>query len=496
MPAALEVRQIAKSFPGVRALRDVSLDLEPGEIHGLVGENGAGKSTLLHILGGVFPPDAGEIRVGGKAVRLRRPHDAVAAGIGVVYQELSLLPNLSIAENIFAHRLPRRLGGLIDWRRLAADTREVMAILGESLPPSGLVGRLGMGKQQVVEILKVLSRRPCIILLDEPTASLSQVETDRLFEHLRRLRAQRYAILFISHHLNEVFAICDRVTVLRDGALVGTRPIEGLTEPALIGMMIGRAVQDIYGARPRAAVGPPRLSVRGLTHAPFFRDVSCEVRPGEIVGVAGLVGSGRTELAHALFGMTAPDSGEVVLDGQAVRLRSPAQAIRHGLAYLTEDRKTDGLFLRLSIRENLAAPVLPRLARRGGLIDGAAMARQARALREQFGIVTPSVENRVANLSGGNQQKVLFGMWAGTSPRVLIADEPTRGVDVGSKIEIYRHMRRLCGAGTAIVMISSDLQEVLGLSDRVLVMREGRMVGEIEGSRATEHDVLTLALSG
>ena len=497
MVALLEVRGLCKSFPGVRALSEVDLDLAAGEIHGLVGENGAGKSTLLSILGGAVQPDRGELRLGGRVVHLADPGAALRSGIGVVHQELSLAPNLSIAENVFAHRQPTGRLGWIDWSALHAATRGLLQQFHVDLDPALLIAELGVGQRQLVEILKAISCGGRVLLLDEPTASLSRAESEVLFERLRGLRQSGAALLFVSHHLNEVFALCDRVTVLRDGVRVGTRAIREVSEGELIGMMIGRELEDIYGERPqRSASAPVALRVEALTRRPCFAEVSFELCRGEIVGLAGLVGAGRTELARAIVGAERADAGAVSLDGQPACFRSPAEAVARGVAYLTEDRKGQGLFLGLSVRDNLAAPALRRFARPLGWLDRSAIETHARACAGRSALVAPSLDTRAAALSGGNQQKLLLGMWAGTAPRVLIADEPTRGVDVGARLEIYRQLRALAAAGCAILLVSSDLPEILGLSDRILVLRQGRLVGELEGRRATEESVLTLALAG
>jgi len=497
----LQLRGITKTFPGVRALDHVDFELRRGEVHALVGENGAGKSTLMHIVGGVYRPDSGEILVGGRPVRFRSAHDAAMQGISVVYQELSLAPNLSVAENIFANRQPVRAANLIDWGALDRRSRELLHRFHLDLSPRTLVRRLSMAQQQVIEILKAMSYRPRVLVLDEPTSSLTATDTQRLFRNMERLKAEGTSIVYISHHLREVFQVADRVTVLRDGRHVETLPARpgdaaaspaaGLTEDAIVKRMVGRTLGNIYGER-TSEIGPEYFRVEGA-EAGRFSDVSLALRRGEILGVAGLVGSGRTELARALFGAEPLAAGNVTLDGRPLRLRSPGQAIAAGLGYLTEDRKDQGLFLRMTVRDNCIAPGLSRFADRLGLMDERRIGEFAETARSRFDIVTPSIGQTVRNLSGGNQQKLLLAMWMGIAPRVLIADEPTRGVDVGAKSEIYRLLRQLAATGVGIILISSDLLEVLGLADRILVMRRGRIAGSFGRGEATEENVIACA---
>ena len=487
----LQLRRITKTFPGVRALNQVDFDLRRGEVHALVGENGAGKSTLMHIVGGIYRPDSGEILVGGRPVRFRSAHDAAVRGISVVYQELSLAPNLSVAENIFANRQPVRAWNLIDRDALESRSRELLGLFNLDLPPRTLVKHLSAAQQQVIEILKAMSYRPRVLVLDEPTSSLTALDTQLLFRNMERLKAAGTSIIYISHHLREVFRVADRVTVLRDGRHVETLPAAGLTEDAIVKRMVGRTLGNIYGERD-SEIGPEYFRVEGAAGG-RFSGIGLALRRGEILGVAGLVGSGRTELARALFGAERLASGAVTLDGRPLRIRSPSQAIAAGIGYLTEDRKDQGLFLRMTVCDNCIAPALARFAGRLGMMDERRAAAFAEAARTRFGIVTPSIGQAVRNLSGGNQQKVLLAMWMGTAPKVLIADEPTRGVDVGAKSEIYRLLRQLAAAGVGIILISSDLLEVLGLADRILVMRQGRIAGAFTRSEATEENVIACA---
>jgi len=487
----LALRDITKTFPGVRALDRVNFELRRGEVHALVGENGAGKSTLMHIVGGVYRPDSGEILVGGRPVRLRSAHDAALQGISVVYQELSLAPNLSVAENIFANRQPVYAGNLIDSGALESRSREFLHRFSLDLSPRTLVKHLSVAQQQVIEILKAMSYRPRVLVLDEPTSSLTAMDTQLLFRNIGQLKAEGTSIIYISHHLGEIFQVADRVTVLRDGRYVETLPAAGLTEDAIVKRMVGRTLGNIYGER-SSEIGPEYFRVEGASGV-RFRDVGLTLRRGEILGVAGLVGAGRTELARALFGAEPLAAGSVALDGRKLRIRSPGQAIAAGIGYLTEDRKDQGLFLRMTVRDNCIAPALERFAGRMGMMDERRASEFAEAGRTRFNIVTPSIGQAVRNLSGGNQQKVLLAMWMGIAPKVLIADEPTRGVDVGARSEIYRLLRQLAATGVGIVLISSDLLEILGLTDRILVMRQGRIAGEFGRGEATEENVIACA---
>ncbi len=491
----LDIEGIGKSFPGVRALDGVTFGVRRGEVHALVGENGAGKSTLMHILGGVFRPDAGRILLDGRPLAFSNPHEAHLAGIRVVYQELSIVPNLSVAENIFANTQPVNALGLVRRRELNRRAEAMIVRFGEGVAPDTLAGDLSIGKRQVLEILKALTFSPRVVLLDEPTSSLSGPETETLFATIRRLRAEGISFIFISHHLPEIFAVADRVTVLRDGIHQGTFDIGAVTEDDLIRSMVGRSIGDVFGSRtPYGGDLRPVLEVEGLTRAGEFTDCSFAVRAGEIVGFAGLVGAGRTELARTVFGASKPDAGTVKLLGDPVPPGSVHRAIRRGIAYITEDRKQHGLFLSLSLLRNLASPSLRRFTSRLGLLDDYRIGRYARDLIVRFTVAAASPEQAVYSLSGGNQQKVLLGSWVGTDPALLIVDEPTRGVDVGAKQEIYRHIRALAGKGTAVMLISSDLNEILGMSDRVIVMRQGRIAAEFSAGEATEERIIARAL--
>jgi ABC-type sugar transport system ATPase subunit len=488
----LEARGIAKSFPGVRALDSVDIDVGRGEVHALVGENGAGKSTLMHVLAGVYQPEAGDIMLDGAPVRFRNPHDAIAHGISVVFQELSLVPGLSIAENIFANRQPVGALNFIDRKRLDAGAADLLRLFNLDIHPATPVRRVSMGQRQMVEILKAVSQHPKLLILDEPTSSLSTSEIRLLFDNIRRLQNQGVSFIYISHHLPEIFEIAGRVTILRDGRRVDTRNVSDVTEEDLIRNMVGRELVNMYGAR-QTPIGDTFFRIENAGRANAFSDVSFTLRRGEILGMAGLVGAGRTEIARAIAGVEPIDRGRIQLDGAGIAVKSPRQAIARGIGYLTEDRKEQGLFPGLGLRENIAAPSLARFAGPFGLMRDRAITQFAAAARDQFKIAAPSLRRPVFQLSGGNQQKALLAAWVGTQPKLLIVDEPTRGVDVGAKSDIYARIRELAAAGIGILVISSDLPELLGLCDRILVIRAGRIAGEFDRQSATEETVIACA---
>ena len=493
-PPLVRMSRIEKSYPGVKALRGVDLTVHAGQVMGLVGENGAGKSTLLKILAGAIAPDAGTIEVDGAATTLRSPRDSQKAGIAVIYQELMLAEHLSVAENVFAGREPSRRGRGIDFRAMNAATAALLARLGVKVAPTERVGRLNVARRQMVEIAKALSMQARLIVMDEPTSSLTEDEVDSLLGVVRALSAEGVGVVYVSHRMREVFDVATDVTVLRDGALVTAAPIASLTPDAVVRHMVGRDLVDMYGRReqPLAADAPEVLRVTGLRAEPRVIDVGFSVRAGEIVGMAGLIGAGRTETALCVFGSLSRTAGELHLDGRQVTLGSPRAAIAAGVAYVPEDRKAHGLFLGLPVRTNISSARLD-LVCRAGVVSGAREDDLARRLVRDLTVKTSSVETTVGTLSGGNQQKVVLARWLAHLPKVLILDEPTRGVDVGAKAEIYRLVREVAAMGVAILMISSELPEVLGLSDRILVMREGRLVGELDGPTASEEQVMALA---
>ncbi|MDX3849992.1 sugar ABC transporter ATP-binding protein [Streptomyces sp. AK02-01A] len=487
----LALKDVSKSFGAVRALRDVTLRLFPGEAHALAGENGAGKSTLIKTLAGVHRPDAGEVLLDGEPVVFHGPAGARDAGIAVIYQEPTLFPDLSIAENIFMGRQPRRSLGRIDHRAVRESTAALMKRLGVALDPRRPARGLSIADQQIVEIAKALSFDARVLIMDEPTAALTGSETARLFSVVRTLLAEGVAVLFISHRLEEIFELCLRVTVLRDGRLISSRPLAGLTEDDLVRGMVGRDLGELY-PKQNAAVGETALSVRRLTREGVFRDVSFDVRRGEIVALAGLVGAGRSEVAQALFGVDRADAGEVEVNGRALRAGSPTAAMDAGLALVPEDRRRRGLVMEMSVERNIALTGLGRLGR-GGMVRRALESGLAADWAVRLQLKYNRLADPVEVLSGGNQQKVVLAKWLATEPSVLIVDEPTRGIDVGTKAEVHRLLSSLAAEGLAVLMISSDLPEVLGMADRVLVMREGRLTAEIPRAEATEETVMAAA---
>ncbi|HEX5148757.1 MAG TPA: sugar ABC transporter ATP-binding protein [Candidatus Limnocylindrales bacterium] len=480
---------ISKRFAATAALTDVSLELLPGEVHALVGENGAGKSTLVKILAGVHQPDAGEIRLDGEPVTVNDPAAARRLGIAVVHQEPKLFPDLSVAENVFLAAPPRGGTG-IAWREMRRQATALFDELDVRIDVTASVRGLSMADQQLIEIAKALSVEARVLILDEPTASLSTHEVERLFTIVRRTREKGVAVLFVSHRLDEVFELCDRATVFRDGRHVITAATAGLTTADLVRHMVGRAVTLFPKTETRT--GEVLLEVRNLSDADAFRDVSFSVRAGEIVGLAGLVGAGRTEIARVLFGIERPVAGEILIEGRAVSFSSPSQAMDAGIALVPEDRHQDGLVLDFSIANNVTLPILSRLFR-GLLTKGRTERDIAQEYVDRLDVRTTGVAQLVQALSGGNQQKVVIAKWLATKPRVLILDEPTRGVDIGAKVEVHRIMSELAATGLGIVMISSDLPEVLAMSDRVLVLHEGRLAAELARDEASEERVMFAA---
>jgi len=480
----VELHGIAKSFAGFPALKGVSFDVRAGEVHALLGENGAGKSTLIRIISGVHAPDRGEVRIGGEVVRLSSPRDARRRGIATVYQELLLFPELSVAENIFLGNAPRTRWGRLDWAAMRAKARALLEELDcHDLDVDAKVGGLSVASRQRVEIAKALSQDPRVLVMDEPTTSLAEGDVTRLMAIVQRLRERGVGIVYVSHRLREIFALADRVTVLRDGACIGTRPIGEVTEATLISMMVGRSIDQLF-PKVDAPRGKTLLELRKLSYQHAVRDVSLTVRAGEILGIAGLVGSGRTELALTIFGITPATSGEILVDGKPVVIDRPRVARDLGIAYIPEDRGLQGLIRSQTLRENVSLPVLDRISW-ATIVDQGGEVRRAREAIERFGIRARGTEQIARQLSGGNQQKVVVAKWLGTEPRILIMDEPTRGIDVGAKAEIHALMGRLVQQGLGIIMISSELPEVLGMADRILVMSGGRMAAAFERAEAT-----------
>jgi rhamnose transport system ATP-binding protein len=489
----VRLRGVSKAFGGVHALKDVSFDLEAAEIHALVGENGAGKSTLVRILTGAHAPDAGTIEIAGQPVERADPVTMRARGVAPIYQQPALFPHLTVAENLAVGHEPARAWRRIDWRVRRDRARAMLSRVGADIDVDAPADTLRMAEQQLVEIARALGAEARIILMDEPTAALTDREADRLFALTRDLRARGIGIVYISHRLDEVAALADRVSVLRDGELVATRPVAETGRGELIRLMVGRDLQTIFPKRTvplgDVALEADRLGCRAVG----IRDVTLQVRAGEILGLAGLVGAGRTELARVLFGIDPPDQGTIRLGGTAVRIWSPAHATRLGLAYLPEDRRRHGVIPEMSIAANTTLANLRAIAN-GVFLDRRREADVATTYVKRLAIKTRSIEAPVSELSGGNQQKVALARWLATGPRVLILDEPTQGVDVGAKVEIHRQIVDLAAEGLAILLISSELPEVLGMSDRIAVMRAGTIVGTVERSDATQEAIMALAL--
>ncbi|HVQ40332.1 MAG TPA: sugar ABC transporter ATP-binding protein [Pyrinomonadaceae bacterium] len=490
--SVLEMRHIRKTFPGVVALDDVDFELRPGEVHILLGENGAGKSTLMKILSGAYQKSAGQIALDGAEVEIKNPKHAQTLGISTIYQEFNLIPHLSIGENIFLGREPARIPGLIDQRSIFKEATRALNGLGLTLNPRRLVKELRVAEQQMVEVAKALSLDARILIMDEPTAALAEHEIQELFATIRTLKAKGVAIVYISHRMEELFEIGDRVTVLRDGRSVGTYDVKGISKTELIRLMVNRELTDLF-PKEKAVRGAEVLRVEGLSSRTGLKDISFTLHQGEVLGIAGLLGAGRTELARAIFGVDKITSGTIYINGVAQRIGSPRAAINSGVGFLTEDRKAQGLVLPLSVKENLCLSSVDKFSSWGVMKPNEEQVAADRYVKE-LRIRTPSLDQKVVFLSGGNQQKVVLSKWLCSQAEVFIFDEPTRGVDVGAKTEIYQLMNRLTASGVAIIMISSELLEVLGMSDRILVMREGRVTGEFSAEEATSEKVLQCAL--
>ena len=487
----LELRKISKSFSGVEVLHEVSFALRPGEVHALLGENGAGKSTLVKIITGVHHPDKGEILLNGEPVHFGDARDSRQAGIAAIYQELSLFPDLDVAENIFAGRQPVTRGGRVDWRKLYAEAGKLLESLGVQLDLRQKARTLSIAQQQMVEIARAFSINAQILIMDEPTSSLTLHEVDDLFRLVRRLREEGTAIIFISHRLEELFALADSVTVLRDGSYVDTRSMTDVTRDDLIRMMVGRAITNLF-PKQEVRAGDVILKVENLSRAGSFHDVSFELRRGEILGLAGLVGAGRTNVARAIFGVEPATGGRIQVEGRDVVITSPQQAIKLGLAYVPEDRQLHGLIPAMHITSNISLPMLYRYASNGWLRDKVERKFTYEAAR-QMEVRANNIWQLARELSGGNQQKVVLAKWLSTNPRILILDEPTRGIDVGTKAAVHGLMSKLAAEGMAILMISSELPEILGMSDRVIVMREGYMTGQFSRLEATQEKIISAA---
>jgi ribose transport system ATP-binding protein len=490
--AILEVRGIVKEFPGVRALGGVDLSVLGGEVHALVGENGAGKSTLIKILAGVYQKDSGEILFEGEPIELHSAHDSLQRGIKVVFQELALIKGLSVAENVFLESFPLRRNRTIDWKTLASRTREILDSIGLDLDPMEEVGRLTVSQQQMVEIARALSHEAKVVIMDEPTSALTPNEINLLFEVIRKLKNMGIGILYVSHKLEEVFALCDRATVFRDGMRISTRVISETDQKEIVTDMVGREINTLF-PRSHSGRGEKVLDVRGLSTAAKLKDVSLSVHAGEVVGVFGLLGAGRTELAKAIFGLDGVTAGAITVRGSRLRPGSTTHSAHAGLGLLTEDRKGEGLVLQMSVGQNMTLPSLREFSTAGYIRTGAENAR-AQSFVQQLSIKTPSLKHKVEYLSGGNQQKVLIARWLMKKLSVIILDEPTRGIDVGAKVEIHRLIDELAKGGLAVIVMTSEMPELLGVSDRVLVMSNGRITGEFGQADATQEKILAAAI--
>ena len=491
-PPLLQMKGITKQFPGVLALDKVSLDVYPGEVLALVGENGAGKSTLMKILSGVYKKDAGEILIDGKSVEIDGPLQSRQLGISIIYQELSVLNNMDIAENIFVGR-ERKKNGLVDKKRQHAEAKALLDRVGLSMDTHTRTGKLSTAQKQMVEVAKALSYNARMIIMDEPTSSLTDKETDMLLGIIRTLRDSGVAVVFISHRMNEIFEIADRIAVMRDGQMVQAVDASEATEQSIIAAMVGRDVHNLF-AKEEAPIGDIALEVRNLSTKDFLKDISFNVRAGEIVGFAGLVGAGRSEVMRAVFGIDPRVSGDIFINGKPVEIHTTVDALKAGMGFVPEDRKEQGLILKMSVLHNTSIAALPSVAN-GWFLDKKRERALASEYVEKLRVKTPSNEQKVMNLSGGNQQKVVIAKWMATHPSVLILDEPTRGIDVGAKKEIHLLMSELVRQGVAIIMISSELPEILGMSDRIYVMHDGRIKGEIARSEATQESIMKMAIS-
>jgi len=488
----LNMKNIRKVFPGVVALDDICFDLRRGEVHILLGENGAGKSTLIKILSGAYRKTKGQVYFEGQEISIKNPRHAQILGISTIYQELNLVPKLTVAENIFLGREPTIALGVVDSKRMNEMAQDVLSGLGQKIKAQTTICELGVAQQQMVEVAKSLIINSKILIMDEPTSALSDQEINELFAVIKRLKKNGVAVIYISHRLDELYQIGDRVTVIRDGKSIGTFSINDISKTQLIRLMVNRKLKEQY-PRVKTAVGEEALRVEGIKKKGVLRDISFSLFQGEILGIAGLLGSGRTELARILFGVDSFDSGNKIIKGRRVQINSPRKAIQSGIGLLTEDRKTQGLVLKLSVRENICLPSIERLTT-FGVVNNRKETAWTKKYIHDLKIKTPGMNQKVMFLSGGNQQKVVMGKWLCSHVDILIFDEPTRGIDVGAKVEIYQWMNRLTENGTAIIMISSEIPEILGMSDRILVMHQGRISGKFASSEATQEKILQCAL--
>ncbi|AZO07929.1 sugar ABC transporter ATP-binding protein [Mesorhizobium sp. M3A.F.Ca.ET.080.04.2.1] len=488
----LDVKGVRKEFPGVLALDDVELCLKPGTVHALMGENGAGKSTLMKIIAGIYTPDSGSFKLRNQEIRLSSPLDALENGIAMIHQELNLMAPMTVAENIWIRREPKTALGFIDHRELRRRTGALFKQLNIGIDPDTEVGMLSVANRQMVEIAKAVSYDSDVLIMDEPTSALTEREVEHLFEIIRTLKAQGKGIIYITHKMNELFEIADEVSVFRDGKYIATKPAGEVTRDEIIRMMVGREISQMF---PKATVpiGDVVLRVRDLALKGVFEGISFDVRAGEILGIAGLVGAGRSNIAETIFGVTPATSGTVEIQGKTVSVTTPAIAMQHGMAFLTEDRKETGCFLLLDIQENAQVATLGSGYVRHGFVEEGRLTRDCEAMTSALRVKTPDMNEPILNLSGGNQQKVLIARWLLTKPRILILDEPTRGIDVGAKAEIHRMISDLAGQGVAVIMISSEMPEILGMSDRIMTVRQGRMAGILDRAEASQVKIMEMA---
>jgi inositol transport system ATP-binding protein len=492
VPPLLEIQGILKIFPGVVALNNVQLKLRAGTVHALMGENGAGKSTLMKIIAGIYTPEKGDIRLRGQPIVLKSPLDALNQGIAMIHQELNLMPYMTVAENVWITREPKNWLGLVDHAELNRKTAELFKDLNIDIDPAIEIQELSVANRQMVEIAKAVSWNSDVLIMDEPTSALTETEVAHLFAIIRRLRAQGKGIIYITHKMNELFEIADEFSVFRDGQYIATHLSSEVTRDDIIRMMVGREITQMF-PKLDVPIGDVVLSVKDLCVEGIFKNVSFDIRAGEIVGMAGLVGSGRSNVAEALFGVVPATSGTISIKGEAVKIRTPQQALAAGMAFLTEDRKETGCFLALNIQENMDSAVLNQRYVSKGFVQSEQLNKDCLEMAKRLRVKTPSMDEIIQNLSGGNQQKVLVGRWLLTNPRILILDEPTRGIDVGAKAEIHRLVSELAGTGVAILMISSEMPEVLGMSDRVVVMHGGQVTGILDRKDANQVSVMDLA---
>ncbi|MCL7746840.1 sugar ABC transporter ATP-binding protein [Halalkalibacter alkaliphilus] len=497
MDNILEIKDVTRKFPGVIALKGVSFDIRRGEVHALVGENGAGKSTLMKILSGVQKPSSGQILLNGKEVTFTSPKEAQELGISIIHQEFSLIPYLNGVENIFLGREIRKSGGLLDKKTMRKKAEEVLTRLNADIDLSKPVARLSVANQQFIEIAKAIAIDTKVLIFDEPTASLTGKEIDKLFDLIAMLKANGVTIIYISHHLDEILEMCDRLTCLRDGEFVGTRDVVGCTKQDIVKMMVGREITNAFPDRPSWADRDEELflEVKKLRNSEL-EDVNFKLKKGEILGIAGLVGAGRTETVRALIGADATDEKEVYLDGMKVDIKSPTDALAYGIGLIPESRKTQGLILGMTVKKNITLPILKKVSKNFGIIDKKEEKNVVTQSIQDLLIKTPTMEQKVKFLSGGNQQKVVLAKWLNTECKILIFDEPTRGIDIGAKEEIYKLMRKLADEGISIIMISSELPEILGMSDRVLVMYKGKIMSELDAAEVTQEKVMYYATGG